>query len=745
MSQAISNSSHMPNSRNSDTASRLKHRFLAGLLALILGGHLWLTFNLFPSWQALVNDQPVISVDHAIHLYHGYLGAKFLKEHGTSWGYDPYFMAGYPKTPVYDSSSGPAELFQLAIPGSYSPRAYKIGIALLIALVPVAIGLAGWGYEMTLPKLVCVLCCTVWFWWVGFADMLTRTGLVAFVWASALAVLVPGLFMRWATERGWTSWLALAVATALGIQAHSIFPLMVVAPLLLGYAWFTVRGGNRIGQPKTRPDWRWHAATWASLALALLATSFWWWPLIKFLPLKTASDLFMTYRGNPLDPLTKRVAALLLDYYLLRDALIPLLLVFFGLIGLVRWCVIGRGVLAVMLGTQVAVLALLTFGGSEWQVTRHLEPLRFQVPLGLTLCLPAGEGIFFLGATALGFMVSRGSKPRAGSGIPNQRRADAPHSPAYSVRLPIVWRVMIERVGAALSIGLAILITFPSLWWARIGLNPTIRPPSTWQSTIALIRNARPLAVGLRPEMMELVAWIRQNTDNSARILFEDQLRLLEGRDPSAPESLHWTPLLPLLTDRQFVGGLYHLAFIPQQRAAFGDWNLAGRNIREWSADELWALLEQYNIGWVITWSRASPLKQGSNYLRPLSTDIFAHLEFCEPVATIRRHTTRPDEAEYTIFRVVRKPNYFAKGRGRVVRADYNRIELADLEPEQGELVLRYHWQDQFTADPPARLRRSEEPGDPVGFIRILIAEPMDRLTVRNAYRSDDGPGAIRK
>ena len=39
-------------------------------------------------------------VDHAIHEYHCALGARFLGERGTTWGFDPFFMAGYPETPV---------------------------------------------------------------------------------------------------------------------------------------------------------------------------------------------------------------------------------------------------------------------------------------------------------------------------------------------------------------------------------------------------------------------------------------------------------------------------------------------------------------------------------------------------------------------------------------------------------------------------------------------------------------------
>src|SRR5206468_969076 len=98
----------------------------------------------------------------------------------------------------------------------------------------------------------------------------------------------------------------------------------------------------------------------------------------------------------------------------------------------------------------------------------------------------------------------------------------------------------------------------------------------------------RPLIVGFTPEMRRLGEWFRANTDPSARILFEDQLRLLEATDP---ESVHWTPLLPSMLGpdaRMFIGGLYQTAFIRHHRmAAFGDFQLGDRPIDEWSTAEV--------------------------------------------------------------------------------------------------------------------------------------------------------------
>jgi len=672
-----------------------RYRVVGFLLSttIVLGAHFWLTVRLFPSWRAIFDARPAISVDHAIHLYHGWLGARSLREHGTSWGYDPFFMAGYPKTPVYDSSSGPAELFQLLAGGTYSPRAYKIGVALLVGLVPIAIMLASWSYGGGRAAAVAAGAWSVWYWWVGFPDVLVRTGLVAFVWSSAVAVLVPALMVRWRRASSLAPWAALAASVAAGVQAHVIFPIMAAAPALAAYASEAVPGARMRA-------WRWHASTWAAAAVALAATHFWWWPLIRFLHLKTASDLFMTFSGNPF--------VLLANYYIAADGRVPLLMVMFGLVGLCSAWRAGRRIEMIVLLVQVLVLSALTFFGSEWTVTRNLEPLRFQAPLGLAWSVAAGEGVTAIGSAVNPWSLSGGRWPK------------------------------LRRLCAAALVGLAILCATPSLWSGRPWLLPHVRLPSTWHHTRAHLQAARPLAVGLRPEMDQLVAWIRRNTDLSARILFEDQLRLLEAGDPAAPESIHWTPLLPLLTGRAFVGGLYHMAFIPHQYAAFGDWRLAGRHIRDWSTEELRAFCEQYNIGWVITWSRASRIKQlqhGEDATKPLSTEVFAGLPFCEQAARLPRHTVRPDENVYTVFRVMRDHSYFERGRGRLVAVDFNRIELADVEPDAGEVVIRFHWQQGFACDPPLPIDRVGATGDPVGFIRVQATSPLRRLVIRNSYR----------
>src|SRR5438132_3320749 len=108
----------------------------------------WMTVGLFggaDAWDNVRDDRPIVSGRHPLHLYHGHLGAKAFLKNGSTSCYDPSFQAGYPKTPVFDGGSRPAELFLLLAGGEYRPDAYKIGLAAGCLLVPLILIVAARG------------------------------------------------------------------------------------------------------------------------------------------------------------------------------------------------------------------------------------------------------------------------------------------------------------------------------------------------------------------------------------------------------------------------------------------------------------------------------------------------------------------------------------------------------------------------------------------------------------------------
>ncbi len=135
-------------------------------------------------------------VDHAIHEYHGALGAGFLREAGTTWGYDPFFMAGYPETPVWDSSSNLAILFDLLGGPGTAFRAYKVGLfaASVWGWWPCPRGPGRRASAGARWRLAAALASV--YFWVGYPIALWRRGLFAFLSAAIGAGLLLGLCVR---------------------------------------------------------------------------------------------------------------------------------------------------------------------------------------------------------------------------------------------------------------------------------------------------------------------------------------------------------------------------------------------------------------------------------------------------------------------------------------------------------------------------------------------------------------------
>src|SRR5262249_14104867 len=169
------------------------------------------------------DDQPIVSGRHPLHLYHGFLGAQSLLDRGTLCSYDPSFQAGYPKTPVFDSGSRPAELFLLAGGGTYRPAAYKLGLALCCALVPILLAVAA--RCARLPRAGAALAALggLLVWWGHPCRQALEAGQFDLLLATLAALLQGSLLIQYDRDPGLAVWLGLVAAGYLGWFAHPFF------------------------------------------------------------------------------------------------------------------------------------------------------------------------------------------------------------------------------------------------------------------------------------------------------------------------------------------------------------------------------------------------------------------------------------------------------------------------------------------------------------------------------------------
>jgi hypothetical protein len=210
----------------------------------------------------------------------------------------------------------------------------------------------------------------------------------------------------------------------------------------------------------------------------------------------------------------------------------------------------------------------------------------------------------------------------------------------------------------------------------------------------------RPLHLGLPADYASLVDTLRTETQPTARILWEES---------SADESIGASILLPLLTERPILGAGGPSADADAGLAALVNGQLVGRPITQWTDADLEALCRRYNIGWIV----AAELPTVGRLDRwPLVE--------CIATAGSRR-----------LYSVKRLRTYVLKGQARDFTADRFSISLADVVPENGEVVLSMHYQDGLRVRPGwVKIEREPDPYDPIPLIRLQMLAPAARVTL---------------
>lgn len=368
---------------------------LAGLVAC----QAWMALALFgpEPWARLTSDEPLLAGRHPLHLYHGHLGARALLERGSLSVYDPSFHAGYPKTPVFDSGSRPAELALALVGGSFSPASYKIMQALICLFVPFAayVGARGLGLARGTSVLAVLLAQAVWWGRPGRESL--EAGDTDLLLASLMAVCQAGLLVRYHDRPGILALLGAVCTGWVGWFAH---PLLMVL-LLPSFFLYYLSAGQRHGLA-------WHLPLFGGLLLAIAANFFWLIDLVSYWWVRVPPD-FDT-------PLVSRNLAGLWRSGLWGDALdrvvgcaiLVTALVGFGRLYRMKQVPGAHLFLAAGLGTLA-----LSVGGLMSDLLGRLGVCQLVLPALLFACPPCACAI----AWAMGLLRKRAGTPLAPVGV----------------------------------------------------------------------------------------------------------------------------------------------------------------------------------------------------------------------------------------------------------------------------------------------------------------------------------------
>jgi hypothetical protein len=212
------------------------------------------------------------------------------------------------------------------------------------------------------------------------------------------------------------------------------------------------------------------------------------------------------------------------------------------------------------------------------------------------------------------------------------------------------------------------------------------------------------LEVGLTPDRAATIQTLLDKTTPEGRILWEDR----PGRGHG------WTAMLAVLTERSFLGGLDAEGRVEHMYARLHDGKLEGKPLAdaEWSDARLKQFFDRYNVGWAVCWS-------------PESIERFRALPFAKQIAEVR------DGESGVLFAIDRKLSFFIKGQGQWIQSDWQRIAMAEVIPENGEVVLSMHYQSNLRVAPAfIQIERDLDLNDPIPMIRLRIPGPVARLLI---------------
>jgi hypothetical protein len=269
------------------TEARVKRSWAAwpAIVALCLahGLAIWLALG---GREGLNNPWPLWRDDHSLYFHSTLVTRHFLRQTGTTAGYDPSFMAGYAKSVVFPASSTLPELVVAVFGGSRPERAYKLYVLVSTALIPWLIALAGVFWRVRPGAIAWAVLLFLLYVWTGFPINYAVFGMVPYLLAIPLGLAATGSLVRYLDRGGLRWWTVMATLMVLVVLVH-LTSAMVVAPTsALAYGAAVLRRDESKGAfSRSR-----HAGVWAILFLVLALNAFWWLPGLWLASTKGASD-----------------------------------------------------------------------------------------------------------------------------------------------------------------------------------------------------------------------------------------------------------------------------------------------------------------------------------------------------------------------------------------------------------------------------------------------------------------------
>jgi hypothetical protein len=348
------------------------------VLAVLFGAHLVATLFFFPP-EDILNDRPVLTLDHSLHLYQAERAKEIFWSTGRLHTYDPYFMAGYPGGTIFDIDSKGVELWCALLRFLDTAVSYKLFVILghLLLVFTVYAGCRRLRFHFEESIIAVLLLLAFWHWGRPYAGHFRFAGMFSYLIVCHLSLYLAGLMRSFLDEEPVKRFYVLGpLACFIHPTAAVLLPVPLVALFLAAR--------RRVPAGAERRAWYRRVAArhalWCLLVLAVNAV--WLVPLFRYIDIKIASDSFFQIRG-----FGALAGALAKPGNFMAPAVVALAAAGIGRLARGR-----RLADAAAPAAGGAFLLLLSAFGVYIPVFDQMEPGRFLVPALIFLVPLAGAG-----------------------------------------------------------------------------------------------------------------------------------------------------------------------------------------------------------------------------------------------------------------------------------------------------------------------------------------------------------------
>ena len=211
------------------------------LVCLIHGWAIWAGLG---GREGLNSGWPPWRDDHPLYFHSALVTRDFLKQTGTTAGYDPAFMAGYPKSIVFPASSTLPELVVAFAGGDRPDLVYKLYVLISAASVPWLVLLAARGMGATAGGALLAVILYLAYLWTDFPINYAAFGMLPYLVAIPLGLVASAAVAGYAARGGFLRWVAAALLSGLCVLVHFTAAMVVVPAAATAYVAGVVRASR---------------------------------------------------------------------------------------------------------------------------------------------------------------------------------------------------------------------------------------------------------------------------------------------------------------------------------------------------------------------------------------------------------------------------------------------------------------------------------------------------------------------